>query len=70
MERLPASPLITRALDIAEKAIGTAELSRRLGSPAGSIRAWRSGHATMPQDKFLQLVDILAELDPDWADKP
>ena len=38
----------------------------RLGSPATSIEAWRSGHATMPEYKFLQLVDLLTELDPSW----
>jgi hypothetical protein len=27
------------------------------------------GHATMPESKFLALVDILNELEPDWTDK-
>jgi hypothetical protein len=66
MQRLPASPLIARALEIAEKRLGMTELSVRLGSPASSIEAWRLGHATMPEYKFLRLVDILTELDPGW----
>jgi hypothetical protein len=66
MQRLPASPLIARALEIAEKRLGMTELSVRLGSPASSIEAWRVGHATMPEYKFLRLVDILTELDPSW----
>jgi len=41
----------------------------RLGSPAESIKAWSLGHATMPERKFLALVDILTELDPDWNRK-
>ena len=62
MNRLPASPLIARALEIAEKRLGMKELSERLGSPESSIEAWRMGHATMPENKFLTLVDLLTEL--------
>jgi hypothetical protein len=68
MHRLPASPLIMRGLELAEKHLGIDELSRRLGAPAASLRAWRLGHATMPGSKFLKLVDILIKLDPDWTD--
>lgn len=42
------------------------ELSERLGSPESSIEAWRMGHATMPEYKFLKLVDILTDLVIDW----
>jgi len=66
MNRLPASPLIARALEIAEKRLGMKELSERLGSPESSIEAWRMGHATMPESKFLTLVDLLTELAVDW----
>jgi hypothetical protein len=69
MHRLPASPLISRGLEIAEKRLGMTELSVRLGSPAGAIMAWRLGHATMPEYKFLKLVDVLMEIDPSWNDK-
>lgn len=69
MNRLPASPLISRALEIAEKHLGIEELSTRLGEPTTTVRAWRFGHATMPDHKFLTLVDILNELDPHWTDK-
>ena len=69
MNRLPVSPLITRGLEVAEKRLGMAELSRRLDVPDSTINAWRFGHATMPEYKFLRLVDILNELEPDWTDK-
>ena len=68
MNRLPVSPLITKGLDIAERHIGIEELSRRLAVPETTIRAWRFGHVTMPDAKFLQLVDILVTLDPRWMD--
>jgi hypothetical protein len=69
MNRLPASPLISKGLEIAEKYLGMEELCRRLGAPDSTIKAWRFGHATMPERKFLLLVDILMELDPNWTDK-
>ena len=69
MNRLPTSPLIAKGLEIAEKHLGIQELSRRLGAHESTIRAWRFGHATMPEHKFLVLVDILTELDPNWTDK-
>jgi hypothetical protein len=68
MNRLPVSPLITKGLDIAEKHLGIEELSRRLTVSDMTIRAWRFGHVTMPDAKFLQLVDILVTLDPNWTD--
>lgn len=68
MKRLAASPLIARALDIAEKRLGSEELCHRLAVPESAIRAWRLGHATMPQYKFLRLVDILTDLDPSWTE--
>lgn len=72
MRRLPASPLIERALQIAERRLGLEELSRRLVAPETTIRAWRLGYASMPEYKFLRLVDLLTELDPSWldSDKP
>ena len=66
MERISANPLVIRALEVAEKRIGMKALSERLGSPAGSIEAWRHGKATMPEDKFLALVDLLTEIAVDW----
>lgn len=55
-------------MDVAEKRLGTRELCRRLVAPEAMIRAWCSGQATMPKYKFLQLVDVLTELDPSWHD--
>jgi len=69
MNRLPVSPLVSRGLQIAEKHLGMTELSVRLGSPATTIMAWRLGHVTMPEGKFLLMVDILMEIDPNWTDR-
>lgn len=66
MSRMPVSPLVARGLELAEKRLGILELSVRLGSPAESIKAWRLGHATMPERKFMVLVEMLTELDPGW----
>lgn len=41
MHRLPVSPLIGKGLEIAERELGMTELSVRLGSPEGTINAWR-----------------------------
>jgi hypothetical protein len=68
VKRLAASPLITRALDVAEKRLGIQELCHRLAVPETTVRAWQLGHATMPEYKFLRLVDILTELDPSWTE--
>jgi hypothetical protein len=66
MDRLPANPLVVRGLEMAEKHFGVVELSRLLGSPAGTISAWRSGESAMPRNKFLLLVDLLMQIDPEW----
>ncbi len=66
MNRLPVSPLVTRALEVAEKRLGMEELATRLGAPDTLIQAWRFGHATIPEAKFLKLVDILTELVVAW----
>lgn len=68
MNRIPASPLISRGLEIAERVLGMDELSRQLGAPDSTIRTWRMGHASMPDRKFLKLVDILTDLDPNWSE--
>lgn len=69
MNRLPASPLISRAIEVAQQRLGIEELCRRLGAAETTIRAWQFGHATMPERKFLRLVDIVTELDPSWVDE-
>jgi DNA-binding transcriptional regulator YiaG len=66
MNRLPGNPLVARAIEIAERRLGIAELSRRLNVPDDTVRAWRFGQETMSTKKFLELVDILTELDPSW----
>ena len=67
MNRMPTSPLISKGLQIAEKRLGIEELAKRLRTTDSMIRAWRMGHATMPEYKFLRLVDILNDLEPDWT---
>jgi len=68
MHRLPVSPLIAKGLEIAERKLGMTELSVRLGSPVGTINAWRLGHSVMPDQKFRLLVDLLLEIDPSWME--
>jgi DNA-binding transcriptional regulator YiaG len=68
MNRLQANPLIARALEIAEKKLGVRDLAWRLHASEATLRAWTSGEATMPQHRFLRLVDVLTELDPSWQD--
>ena len=68
MTRLPANPLVGRALDVAERHLGVEELSRRLIVPEASIRSWQVGYAAMPEYKFQQLVDLLLEIEPTWLD--
>ena len=69
MEKAVATTVAIRAIEVAEKHLGTDELAVRLKAPATTVRAWRMGHATMPERKFLLLVDLLAQLEPQW-DKP
>ena len=66
MQRLPVSPLVLRALEVAEKRLGMEELAQRLDASQSAITAWRFGHATMPEHKFLKLVDILTDLAIAW----
>ncbi len=64
----PGNTLVARAIEVAEQKIGIEELARRLNAPDTTVRAWRDRHASMPERKFLLLVDVLAELDVGWAD--
>lgn len=66
MNRLTVNPLIMRGLQLAEERLGLEGLAQRLGVSAGTIDDWRIGLAAMPQDKFLELVDLLSSIDPDW----
>ena len=68
MNRLPAPPHISLGLSIAEKRLGLEELSRRLDASETTIRAWQSGDVSMPEHKFLQLVDVLLAIDRRWLD--
>ena len=66
MNRMPVSPLVMKALELAENRLGIDELSRRLGAPETTIRDWRMGFATMPERKWFRLVDIVMDLQPGW----
>jgi hypothetical protein len=68
VNRLPTNPLVARALDVAEKRLGIDELCRRLIVNEATIRGWRFGHTTMPEYKFLLLIDILIDIEPSWVD--
>jgi hypothetical protein len=68
VNRLPNSPLVARALQVAEKHLGAQQLAQRLDIPETMIEAWRLGHAPIPEGKFLQLVDIITELDIAWSE--
>jgi DNA-binding transcriptional regulator YiaG len=46
------------------------ELAARLGATSDTIRIWRNGHASMPERKFLKLIDIITDLDVDWQAPP
>jgi hypothetical protein len=69
MNRLPVNPLIERGLEMAEQRLGMGELCKRLDSPSSSIEAWRLGHTTMPDGKFLLLVEVLMQIDPHWTNQ-
>jgi hypothetical protein len=60
---MPDSQFTARVLERALKALGPKELSTRLQAPPELIQAWINGHATMPERKFLRLVDVLGEID-------
>jgi hypothetical protein len=71
MNRRSVSPLVMRALAVAEKRLGISELCYRLEAPEAAVRAWQSGAIEMPEKDFLHLIDIVNDLEPEfWAHKP
>ena len=42
--------------------VGTADLAKRLNVPESLLQAWMSGHASMPDRKFLLLAEVLEQL--------
>jgi CheY-like chemotaxis protein len=67
MKRLPVSPLVAKALEIAERRLGLQQLCLRLGVPEVVMHAWRLGDIEIPNEKFFLLVDLLTGLDPHWS---
>jgi len=59
---MPDSEVMARALERALKTLGPDELSSRLQVPPELIQTWINGHATMPERKFLRLIDLLDEI--------
>jgi DNA-binding transcriptional regulator YiaG len=49
-------------LERAMEQLGAADLAQRLGVTEETLRAWRAGHATMPQRKAMLLVDLIDEI--------
>lgn len=60
---MPDTEVMARALERALKALGPDALSARLQVPPELIQTWINGHATMPERKFLRLVDVLDEIE-------
>jgi len=54
---------VREALTKALKDVGPEKLSARLRAPPTLIQAWISGHATMPDRKLGDLMDVLGEID-------
>ena len=65
---MPVSPIVTRIIDVVSQKIGMAETAKRIHATEPLLEAWRDGFATIPRPKFLQLVDLLMELDVGWDD--
>ena len=57
--------MILSGLEIAEKHFGIDELCRRLRTTPATLQAWRVGQEEMPDAQFLDLVDLLLEIDPE-----
>ena len=66
MDRRPVSPLVARALKIAEKHLGIAEVAKRLGATESTVTSWQLGLAEMPDREFLLLADLLNEIGEPW----
>lgn len=62
------SPIVTRVIEVIADKLGLEEASRRVNVPEALLMAWRDGHATIPREKFLRLIDLLLELNIGWDD--
>ena len=59
---LPIGLQAIRSIEMAERRLGMDELSRRLGAPDTTIRAWRQGHSTIPPHKVQKLIKVLSDI--------
>jgi len=55
-------------MQVAMDKLGAEQLAQRINSPVSLLLAWRDGHATMPREKFMALVDLLLDLGIGWDD--
>jgi len=67
-DRLPVSPLVARAIQVAQYKLGLDQLARKMNVSQALLKAWRDGQASMPRADFLALVDLLLDLDISWDD--
>ena len=67
MQNPLTSTITMRAVEVAEKHLGTDELARRIGAKVATVSAWRSGVEAIPGDKLIKLLAILEGIKPDWA---
>ena len=58
--------LVRLALQEAEKKLGFDKRASRLKARDTTLRAWRDGHSAIPQSKFIILVELMSEVDPNW----
>jgi hypothetical protein len=61
-KKIKSKAVELEALARALKALGPDKLSVRLNAPPELIQTWLNGHATVPQRKFMLLIDILGEI--------
>lgn len=58
------------ALRRAVKLIGRDEMARNLGIDETLLTIWMAGHATIPERKFLLVIDVLHKHDESWLKDP
>lgn len=61
--RMWTTALQLQCLDRAIEQLGRADVARRLVVPEDSLGAYAAGEATIPEEKFLLLVDLMMLLE-------
>ena len=65
-DRLPVSPIVTRAIQVAVDKLGMDEVARKIGVSETMVQAWCDGVAKIPRESFLRLVDVLLDVGVNW----